>query len=128
MYYRGANAAIIVFDLTASETLNAVKDWVQELRRNLQDEIIIAIVGNKVDLKEEKQVSKADALEYANSIHASYFEVSAKTGEGINEIFLVVAKALLASISPVTLPPNFSLERIDKPFHNEDAPSTPGCC
>ena len=127
MYYRGANAAVIVFDITEKESLATAKDWVAELQRSLQDDIIITIVGNKIDLEEEREISKDEGIEFANSIKASYFEVSAKTGDGINEVFLALTKSLLETMAPVTFPPQFSLERIDKPFRNEETPSTP-CC
>lgn len=127
MYYRGANAAVIVFDITEKESLNTAKDWVAELQRSLQDEIIISIVGNKIDLEEEREISKEEGTEFASSIKASYSEVSAKTGEGINDVFLALTKSLLETMAPVTFPPQFSLERIDKPFRNDENPSTP-CC
>jgi GTPase SAR1 family protein len=50
MYYRGAQAAIVVFDVTAPDTFNRAKQWVRELQRQASQGIVIALVGNKVDL------------------------------------------------------------------------------
>ena len=52
MYYRGAAAAIIVYDITRANTFNTLKTWVEELKSKGPKDIIIAIAGNKADLEE----------------------------------------------------------------------------
>ena len=104
MYYRGASAAIVVFDITSQQSYNTVKDWIAELKRNLQKEIHVAIVGNKCDLEADRVVPRTKARDYAECIGALYFETSAKTDEGIHEMFLAVSKELLNDPS-VTRPP-----------------------
>ena len=104
MPYRGANAAVIVFDITKKESLGTAKDLVAELQRSIQNEIIITIVGNKIDLEEEREISVNEGIAFANSIKARYFEVSAKTGNGINEVFFAVTKSLEA-MAPYIYPP-----------------------
>jgi len=96
MYYRQACAAVIVFDITREDSFNKMCDWVRELQINLAEEIILVVVGNKIDLGENcRKVSKATAEEYARSIGAlKYIEASAKTGEGIQETFLHIAQKL----------------------------------
>jgi len=98
MYYRGAHAAVLVYDITQEDSLDAVKDWVRELQQsqhNVRNDIIIAIAGNKVDLEEKRKVPKIKAQEYATSIGAILREVSAKDDSGIEELFLQVTKILV---------------------------------
>ncbi len=54
MYYRGAAAAILVFDLTNQESFTILQVWVDELKENGQDKIILTIAGNKADLASER--------------------------------------------------------------------------
>lgn len=58
MYYRGAAAAIVVYDITDPESFAKMKDWVQELKRLASSDIVIAIVGNKCDEVENREVSR----------------------------------------------------------------------
>ena len=57
MYYRGAAAAIIVYDVTSEESFDCMKSWVEELRQDKPENVVIAIAGNKCDLKEKAKVS-----------------------------------------------------------------------
>ena len=50
MYYRGAQAAIVVYDITNADSFDRAKNWVKELQRQGNPNIVIALAGNKVDL------------------------------------------------------------------------------
>ncbi|KAH3681015.1 hypothetical protein WICPIJ_008023 [Wickerhamomyces pijperi] len=95
MYYRNANAAVVVYDITQSASLERAKVWIKELQRqpNYQD-VTIALVGNKLDLEEERQVSEEDAKLLAEQEGLLFFEVSAKSGDGVLNIFQEIAKKL----------------------------------
>lgn len=54
MYYRGAAAAIIVYDITKLSSFNTLKNWIDELRANGPKDIVIAIAGNKADLEDQR--------------------------------------------------------------------------
>ncbi|KAF4524323.1 hypothetical protein B566_EDAN005381 [Ephemera danica] len=95
MYYRNSNAALLVFDITQEYTFKAVQDWVKELKRNVEEDMVLSVVGNKTDLASDRKVSKDEALQYAESIGASYFESSALQDQGIEEVFLDTAIRLL---------------------------------
>jgi len=110
MYYRQACAAVIVFDITRDDSFHKMCDWVRELQINLAEEIILIVVGNKIDLDALRKVSKQSAEEYARSIGAlKYVEASAKTGEGIEEIFLNIAQKL--NEKRLAMPPDSPLGR-----------------
>ncbi|MBD3352526.1 MAG: GTP-binding protein, partial [Candidatus Lokiarchaeota archaeon] len=81
VYYNGANAAILMFDLTQSHTFMNVKNWYNELvKYNLQD-IPIILVGNKSDLKKEKKIIRPMAENMMDQLGIGvYFETSALNG------------------------------------------------
>ncbi len=92
MYYRGAAAAVVVFDVTHPSSFERAKKWVWELRQNVQNpNLIIALVGNKVDLVEGRQVPEADARSYASEGGLLYFETSAKNNVNVTNVFEDVA-------------------------------------
>jgi Ras-related protein Rab-5C len=58
MYYRGAAAAVVVFDITNAESFVKAKSWVKELQRQGNPNMIMALAGNKADLSEARQVTQ----------------------------------------------------------------------
>ncbi|PVD36472.1 hypothetical protein C0Q70_03456 [Pomacea canaliculata] len=95
MYYRKANAAMLVYDITSLESFYDIKDWVKELKKNVDTPIVMCLLGNKSDLESGRKVSTADAAEYANSIDALFFETSALKNTGIEDAFLQVSRQLI---------------------------------
>ena len=94
MYYRGAQAAIVVYDITNQDTFCRAMMWVKELQRQASRNIIIAIVGNKADLAAKRAVEFEKAEIYAEENGLLFMESSAKTATNVNEIFLAIAKRL----------------------------------
>lgn len=94
MYYRGAAAAIVVFDTTRDQTFESVKRWIKELKQMGPQDMVIAIAGNKKDLIDQREVSKETGEEFAAEIGAIFAECSALTAENINEIFFKIGKNL----------------------------------
>ena len=82
--------AILVYDRTDTSTFSRVQKWVKELRRMVGDHntICLIIVGNKSDLSRQRAVDEEEASAYAKSVDANFMEVSAKTGHGVEDIFL----------------------------------------
>ncbi|CAD8084143.1 unnamed protein product [Paramecium primaurelia] len=89
LYYRDANAAIIVYDITQSESFQSVSTWLKELEEKIQkDGMALALVGNKCDcLESERKVPKAKATDFAKQNNMIFYETSAKTGEGVKNLF-----------------------------------------
>ncbi|KAF9368731.1 hypothetical protein CPB97_004300 [Podila verticillata] len=82
MYYRGANAAILVYDITSEDSFRDMSSWVEELRKNMSDDLIIHVVGNKLDLASvRRSVPISQTQEYVELTLGSdcvVHEVSAK--------------------------------------------------
>lgn len=94
MYYRNANCAVVVYDITQSASLTRAKAWVKELQHQANDNIVVALAGNKSDLEAERKVERDVAEAYAKEAGLLFFETSAKTGEGVNELFTAIAKKM----------------------------------
>lgn len=75
MFYRGANAALLVFDLTDYASFDDIMGWVTELQRKVQDSMVLILVGNKCDLSERREVNKDEAIQYAKSIGGNLIDV-----------------------------------------------------
>ncbi|TYZ69076.1 hypothetical protein PybrP1_008454 [[Pythium] brassicae (nom. inval.)] len=93
MYYRNAKAAILVFDLLNEATFEKIKEWLQDLRHHVGDDIVLAVVGNKCDCPSAFDFAKAQ--QFAKEIGALVFRTSAKTGDGVQQLFESVAVQLL---------------------------------
>lgn len=94
MYYRNANCAVVVYDITQSASLTRAKAWVKELQHQANDNIVVALAGNKSDLEAERQVERDVAEAYAKEAGLLFFETSAKSGKGVNELFTAIAKKM----------------------------------
>ena len=97
MYYRGASAALLVFDASSKETLTDLRAWVTELQSQVPGDIALFVACNKIDLTTQRQVSEAEAKDFAASLGAVMMETSAKTDANIEELFVEVAKAVLGT-------------------------------
>jgi Ras-related protein Rab-5C len=123
MYYRNAQAALVVYDLTKPTSLIKAKHWVAELQRQASPGIVIALVGNKLDLCAEtsedatpdsepiegaesdadaeptdngdaRKISTREAKAYAEEESLLFFETSAKTGSNVADVFTAIANAI----------------------------------
>ncbi|XP_066500560.1 RAB5A, member RAS oncogene family, b [Hoplias malabaricus] len=94
MYYRGAQAAIVVYDITNKESFARAKNWVKELQRQASPNIVIALAGNKLDLEKNRDLDYQEAKSYAEDNSLLFMETSAKTSTNVKEIFMAIAKKL----------------------------------
>ena len=94
-YYRGAHAIAVVFDLTKRQSYDHVKRWMEDINKYAKENVLKFLVGNKADLKNEIQVSYEEARALASQMKTTYFSVSAKKNENINEFFEAATKLFL---------------------------------
>jgi small GTP-binding protein len=94
MYYRGAQAAVVVYDITSIESFERAQSWVKELQRQGSPNIVVALAGNKLDRQEARQVEATTAQAYAKENGILFMETSAKSAVNVNELFLAIAQKL----------------------------------
>ncbi|MHA2188626.1 MAG: Rab family GTPase [Candidatus Thorarchaeota archaeon] len=94
-FYLGSHHVIFVYDRTSRETFDNIPKWYESLNRGpfmTDDEALCgSLVANKSDKADEIQVSTQDGKHLANLLSLEYFETSAKTGEGVSELFIQAA-------------------------------------
>ena len=86
-YYKGANAIILVFSLIDKKSFDSVENWINQIKEEASESILIILVGNNSDLIEKRVISYEEAEKLAKEFNINYFECSAKTGENINVAF-----------------------------------------
>ncbi|RYP76792.1 hypothetical protein DL771_001528 [Monosporascus sp. 5C6A] len=107
-YFRGASGALLVFDITRRSTFLHATDWLNDLRQIAEPDIVVVLVGNKLDevvaseggKEDRREVSAAEARDWAarNGVLA-YVETSAKSGENVEAAFAAVAERIFDNIN-----------------------------
>ena len=87
MYIRDANIILIVYDISIKESFAHTDYWVNETKELKREDAIFVLIGNKTDLEDKRAISTKDAENYATEKGFLFQEVSAKTGDGIEELF-----------------------------------------
>jgi len=91
-YLKGADGAILVYDVTKKETYELIGSWIDDINKNNKMGVIKILLGNKVDLEEEREVSKEEGEKLADLLECKFYETSAKTGLNISQALDEIAK------------------------------------
>ncbi|CAA7394194.1 unnamed protein product [Spirodela intermedia] len=124
MYYRGAAAAIVAYDITNQASFDRAKKWVQELQAHGSSGTVVALAGNKADLIDSRKVSAEEARRYAQDNGLLFMETSAKLATNVSEMFSQIAKRLIEA-QPAGNPSGTSL-LLQTPSSTMPRPSS--CC
>ncbi|GAB1224100.1 hypothetical protein ENUP19_0173G0002 [Entamoeba nuttalli] len=93
---RQGDGFILIYSITSKESFEEMKriyEWIYRVKDKDENEVLpIIVVGNKCDLENERQVTKEEGIEYADSIKSPFIESSAKTNENINQIFDIITR------------------------------------
>lgn len=79
LFFKNSKIVILVYDISSKDSYNALKFWHEQVKETLGDEIILGVLGNKIDLYLKEEVKEEEGNEYAKSIGAKFALVSAKT-------------------------------------------------
>ena len=131
MYTRDANIVLLVYDIACKDSFLHLPDWLQDLTTINKDEVIFALVGNKNDLEDKREVTPEEGQKFAEEHNYIFHEVSAKTGDGFSELFY---KSLFEKIRikfrPAGQQPSPEIK--DMKFNIEEENKKPekkkGCC
>mmetsp|Transcript_114910 Transcript_114910/g.199128 ORF Transcript_114910/g.199128 Transcript_114910/m.199128 type:complete len:215 (-) Transcript_114910:69-713(-) len=105
-YYRGAAGALIVYDITNRDSYNHLINWLADARTLARPDISIIAAGNKCDLKDRRAVTFLEASRCAQESDILFLETSALTGEGVEEVFIKVARMILNKIEDGLIDPS----------------------
>ncbi len=91
-YYKGAKGILLIFDVTDKETFTHVRDWIERIHEESPEGITICLVGNKIDMNESRVISNEEGKKIADEFKIPYFETSAKSNIGVEEVFTHLVK------------------------------------
>ena len=135
-YYRGANVALIVFDLTNRKSFDNLPLWIENFYKNGPEQKNIILIGNKNDLADQRQVSQEEAEAFSETNNMMYFETSAKEGNNIDYVFNYAAEKLLEfyggnnqAILIRHMTPNNDIQSTNfQDIRIEESPHKKSCC
>jgi small GTP-binding protein len=112
MFYRGATCALLVYAIIDEASFSDVKSWADEIKQQTDSAPKLFLVGNKSDLETQRAVTTARGEALATELDACFCEVSARTGNGIDELFVRVAEEVVKRLKDlaVTAPRKSVLE------------------
>jgi len=131
-YYRGAQAIVIVYDITNAESFNNVRGWMEDIDQYAAPNVTRVLVGNKCDLAGKREVESGKGQEFARTAGMKFLEASAKDNTRVTDIFTTLVDEFAGS--PLAGPPGGGPKRGDKPKGVQlkgDEPAQPasgGCC
>ena len=86
-YYKSANGVILIYDVTNRQTYDNIAKWISQIQQEVDQRVIIYIVGNKIDMENQRKVKTEEGQKIAEEYNFPFAETSAKDGTNINETF-----------------------------------------
>lgn len=119
MYYRRANAAMIVYDITREKSFDEAQEWVKELESKVDNKnLALCIVGNKCDLADEREVTREKGEDFAHELGAMFTETSAAENVGVKEAFLKIAQSVITLFQQNQLTGNDTVDMSCSPVNS----------
>ena len=99
-YVKGSDCIVLGYDITDRSSFELIKYYYKEINYRAGDHPIIYLVGNKIDLAEERVISEEEGVSLAKELNIKYFGVSAKTGEGVNIFVEDMVNSIIKKFMP----------------------------
>ena len=93
--YKGAVGIVLIYDITNKKTFDNVRSWITSIEEETSKKIILILVGNKADLKDERKVQKEEGEDIAKEFNLPFFESSAQSGLNVKSVFETLAKLIV---------------------------------
>ena len=97
-YYKGAKGGLVVYDVTSKTSFDNVDNWVSEIKEKASTDMKTMMIGNKIDLKDERQVSTEEALEKAKLLELPLMEASALDSTNVKQAFYDLLKEMYKEV------------------------------
>mmetsp|Transcript_12011 Transcript_12011/g.26354 ORF Transcript_12011/g.26354 Transcript_12011/m.26354 type:complete len:231 (+) Transcript_12011:103-795(+) len=124
-YYRGAVGALLVYDITDRESFNHVPTWLKEIEENAEKDCLIMLVGNKMDLDEQRAVFVRDGRSFARKNGLAFIETSALDATGVEIAFQRILQEIYKTQTRKQ-PGNIEEKANGAAGSNGGAPAAPG--
>ena len=102
-YFQSSDGFLVVYDISNIESFETLDYWIEEIKSNSQELSQLILVGNKCDIIDERKIKTDDGKAYAKKKNIKFFEVSAKEGTNVNQVFESLVKNILKYYSPSEL-------------------------
>ncbi|EEU39396.1 uncharacterized protein NECHADRAFT_44125 [Fusarium vanettenii 77-13-4] len=93
-YIRDSSVAVVVYDISNAKSFQNTKKWIDDVRAERGNDVIIVLVGNKTDLNDKREVTTQQGEEEAKKNNLMFVETSAKLGHNVKNLFKRIAQAL----------------------------------
>jgi small GTP-binding protein len=97
-YYKGAKGGLVVYDVTSKTSFDNVDNWVSEIKEKASTDMKTMMIGNKIDLKDERAVSTEEALEKAKLLELPLMEASALDSTNVKQAFYDLLKEMYKEV------------------------------
>ncbi|XP_075797732.1 ras-related protein Rab-26 isoform X2 [Microtus pennsylvanicus] len=108
-YYRDAHALLLLYDITNKDSFDNIQAWLTEIQEYAQRDVVLMLLGNKVDSTQERVVKREDGEKLAKEYGLPFMETSAKTGLNVDLAFTAIAKELKQRSTKAPNEPHFRL-------------------
>ncbi|KAI3630876.1 hypothetical protein MIR68_012311 [Amoeboaphelidium protococcarum] len=130
-YIRDSSVAVIVYDLTNRQSFSNTTKWIDDVRNERGNDVIIVLVGNKTDLNEKRQITEEEGQQKAKEYGVMFIETSAKAGHNVKMLFKKIAQSLPGMESTVNSGNGLTENRpqlIDIKINNNSAEQDASSC
>jgi len=125
-YIRDSSVAIVVFDITNRTSFLSTTKWIEDVRSERGNDVIIVLVGNKADLSDKRQVTLEEATAKSTELNVMFMETSAKAGHNVKSLFKKIAMSLPGMEKETTAETTNQKIDVTTPA-NQEVPDAAGC-
>ncbi|KAI8092562.1 ras family-domain-containing protein [Halteromyces radiatus] len=125
-YIRDSSVAVVVYDTTNRASFSNTAKWIEDVRAERGNDVIIVLVGNKTDLSEKREVTTDEGEKKAKDHNVMFIETSAKAGHNVKTLFRRIAQALPGANSNTT--DGDQKEQMEKVDLHHSEPNEAGGC
>jgi small GTP-binding protein len=127
-YFRNAVGGVLVFDVSAEKSFEDLAGWLHDLQQVATPNAYILLIGNKVDLEDQRQVGTQQAKDFADRHRLEYLETSALSGDNVREAFTKLAFGIVARVASGEVQPGVPASKVNPFREQQKQPEASGCC